>query len=142
MFPSGFLTKPVDEKDIRHALEHLRYPIEENSAGLVVRCEPFAVFYNDSPLVFKSEITNELFAYLVHKNGTLCTNGELLGVFWEGNPDKDGRLRQIVMDIRSALNDVCAGNVLIKKYGRIGLDTSAYTCVGELSSISGQFGWY
>ena len=22
------------------------------------------------------------------------------------------------------------------------LDTSAYTCVGELSSISGQFGWY
>jgi len=142
VFPSGFLTKPVDEKDIRRALEHLRFPIEDKAAGLVVRCEPFAVFYNDQPLVFKSEITNELFAYLVHKNGALCTNGELLSVFWEGNPDKDGRLRQIVADIRTVLNDAGAGDVLIKKYGRIGLDTSAYSCVGNISSINVQFGWY
>ena len=142
VFPSGFLTKPVDERDIRRALEHLRNPIENTQTGLVVRCKPFAVFYNDSPLLFKSEITNELFAYLVYKNGALCTNGELLGVFWEGNHDKDGRLRQIVADMRSKLGEVGAGDAVIKKYGRIGLDRGAYVCEGDINSIKEQFGWY
>lgn len=142
VFPSGFLTKPVDETDIRRALDHLRYPIRSSKTGLVVRCKPFAVFYNDSPLLFKSEITNELFAYLVYKNGALCTNGELLGMFWNGNPEKDSRLRQIVMDMRQTLGDVSAGSVVIKKYGRLGLDKGAYVCEGDIYSIREQFGWY
>ena len=142
VFPSGFLTKPVEEKDILRALDHLRYPIKKSESQLVVRCDPFGVFCNESPLLFRSEITNELFAYLVYKNGSLCTNGELLGVFWEGNPDKDGRLRQIVADLRQTLGEVGAESAVIKKYGRIGLDRKAFICEGDIHSISTQFGWY
>ena len=142
VFSSAFLVKPVDETDLRRALHHLRHPIKITKTGLVVRCKPFAVFYNDSPLLFKSETTNELFAYLVYKNGALCTNGELLGILWDGNPDKSSRLRQVVMDMRSALGDIGADDAVIKKYGRIGLDKDAYTRIGDNRSIIGQFGWY
>lgn len=142
VFPSGFLVKPVDETDIRRSLEHLRYPIQDAKTELVVRCKPFGVFYNDLPLLFKSKITNELFAYLVYKNGALCTNGELLGIFWDGNPDKDSRLRQIVADMRQALIEVGADNAIIKKYGRIGLNMGTYICEGDINSIREEFGWY
>lgn len=142
VFPSGFLTKPVDEKDICHALAHLRFPIEKKPNKLFIQCTPFSAFYNDSPLVFKSDLTSELLAYLVYKKGALCTNGELLGIFWDGNPDKDGRLRQIIADMRSTLSDIDMGDAVIKKYGSIGLDKNFYICEGDIQSLPLQFSWH
>ena len=142
VFPSGFLTKPVDEKDIRRALAHLRFPVEKNSGKIVIQCSPFAVFYNDAPLMFKSELTNELFAYLVYKKGALCTNSELLSVFWEGNRNKDSRLRQIIADMRSTLDEAGINDAIIKKYGSIGLDKNAYVFEGDSQLIQKQFGWH
>lgn len=141
VFPSGFLTKPVDEQDIRRALSHLRYPIEHTEAMLTVRCSPFALFIGDKPFDFKSSRTIELFAYLVYKNGAFVTNGELLGIMWEGNTDKDSRLRQLIMDMRGCLNEIGAGNIVVKKYGKIGLDMQAMRCVGDLKDIEIQFNW-
>ena len=141
VFPSGFLTKPVDEQDIRRALSHLRYPIEKTTAALTVRCAPFALFVGEKPFDFKSGRTIELFAYLVYKNGAFVTNGELLGILWDGSTDKDSRLRQLIMDMRSCLNEIGAGNLIVKKYGRIGLDMNALRCVGEIGEIESQFNW-
>ena len=141
VFPSGFLTKPVDEQDIRRALSHLRYPVEQTTAALTVRCNPFALFVGEKPFDFKSSRTIELFAYLVYKNGAFVTNGELLGILWDGNTDKDSRLRQLIMDMRNCLNEIGAGNIIIKKYGKIGLDMKALHCIGDLKEIESQYHW-
>lgn len=141
VFPSGFLTKPVDEQDIRRALSHLRYPIEQATSALTVRCAPFALFVGDKPFDFKSSRTIELFAFLVYKNGAFVTNGELLGILWDGSMDKDSRLRQLIMDMRSCLNEIGAGNIIVKKYGKIGLDMKALRCIGDIKEIEAQFNW-
>lgn len=141
VFPSGFLTKPVDEKDIRHAISHLRFPVEQTASALTVRCDPFALFVGDKPFDFKSKRTIELFAYLVYQNGSYVTNGELLGILWEGRTDRDSRLRQLIMDMRACLNEIGAGNIVVKKYGKIGLDMNALRCIGDPKDIASQFHW-
>ena len=62
VFPSGFLTKPVDEQDIRRAVSHLRFPVAGAERPLRIRCSPFTVFVNEKPFDFKSIKTRELFA--------------------------------------------------------------------------------
>ncbi len=139
--PSGFLAKPVDEQDILRELKHLRYPIEEQKSQLRVRCSPFAVFVGDKLLGFKSDRTMELFAYLVYRNGAICTNGELLGVLWEGNADKNGRLRQLTMDMRDCLREIGAEDIIIKKYGKIGINTNLIEIEGDKTKIAEEFNW-
>ena len=140
--PSGFLAKPVDEQDIRRELRHLRFPIESVKSLLKVRCSPFAVFFGDDPFDFKSHRTIELFAYMVYKNGAFCTNGELLGILWEGKNDKSGRLRQLIMDMHDCLKEIGAEDVIIKKYGKIGLDIKLIDCEGDKDAIAEEYGWF
>ena len=128
--------------DIRHALEHLRYPIKKTEKPMRVRCTPFAVFVNDKPFHFKSHMTNELFAYLAYKNGALCPNGELLGLLWDGNLDKSGRLRQLIMDMRLSLEEEGVTNAVIKKYGRTGLNMELVQFEGDVNDILREFNWY
>ena len=139
--PSGFLAKPVDEQDILRELKHLRYPIEEQKSQLRVRCSPFSVFVGDKLLGFKSDRTMELFAYLVYRNGAICTNGELLGILWEGNTDRNGRLRQLTMDMRDCLGEIGAEDIIIKKYGKIGINTDLIEIEGDKAKTAEEFNW-
>ena len=84
----------------------------------------------------------DLFAYLIYKNGILCSNGELLGVLWNGDPSKDSRLRQIVLDMRSSFAEIGAENIVLKKYGKVGIDMEQIEISGELSEIEEQFDCY
>ncbi len=142
MHPSGFLVKPVCEKDIIHELQELRFPIEKVKSPLKVQCSPFALFANGKPFDFGRGLTIELFAYLIYKEGAFCTNGELLGILWAGDIDKQGNLRQLVLDIRKRLREIGAENIIMKKYGKIGVDMSAIECVGKPSDIIEQYHWY
>ncbi len=140
--PSGFLTKPVDEWDIRRELKHLRFPVESAKSLLRVRCSPFALFVGNQPFDFKSDRTIELFAYMVYKNGAFCTNGELLGIMWDGSTEKSVRLRQLVMDMRNSLSEIGADNVVVKKYGKIGLNVKEIECEGDTQAIAKEYNWF
>ncbi len=142
MHPSGFLRKPVCEEDIIHELQELRFPLQPVQSPLRVQCRPFALFADGKPFDFGRGMAMELFAYLVFKNGAYCTNGELLGILWDGNPDKQGNLRQIVMNLRSCLKEIGAENVIIKKYGKIGIDMRIIQCDGNPEEIMEQYQWY
>lgn len=142
MHPSGFLRKPVCEEDIIHELQELRFPIEQMKSPLKVQCSPFALFSNGKPFDFGRGLTIELFAYLVYKEGAFCTNGELLGILWDGDPDKQGNLRQLVLNMRNCLKEIGAENIIMKKYGKIGVDMNAIECVGKPSDIIRQYNWY
>lgn len=142
MHPSGFLRKPVCEEDIIRELHELRFPLEPVKSPLKVQCRPFALFANGKPFDFGRGLTIELFAYLVYKEGAFCTNGELLGILWDGNPDKQGNLRQLVLNMRNCLEKINAENIIIKKYGKISVDIDAIECVGDPSVIIEEYHWY
>ena len=141
MHPSGFLTKPVTENDIVRELHELRFPLETVKSSLMVQCSPFAMFTEGKPFYFERGLTIELFAYLVYRKGAFCTNGELLGILWGGDPDKQGHLRQLIMDMRKCLRKIGADHIIVKKYGRIGLDMNAIRYEGEPSDIIEEFRW-
>ena len=142
MHPSGFLTKPVCEQDIIRELQELRFPLEPVKSSLKVQCSPFALFANGKPFDFGRGMTIELFAYLIYKEGAFCTNGELLGILWGGDPDKQGNLRQLVLNMRKCLKRIGAESIIVKKYGKMGVDIDAIECVGSPSTIIEQYHWY
>lgn len=139
--PSGFLKKPVCEKDIIRELQDLRFPIEQVKIPLVVQCSPFSVFVDNKPFDFKRDRTMELFAYLLYREGAFCTNGEILGALWGGDPEKQGYLRQLILDLREGLREINAEHIIIKKYGKIGIDIKSIYYQGQLSGIIEDFLW-
>lgn len=141
MHPSGFLTKPVTEADIIRELSELRFPPESLKCPLRVQCSPFALFVGDKPFDFGRGRTIELFAYLIYKEGGFCTNGELLGILWGGDPDKQGHLRQLVLDLRKCLREIGAEHIIVKKYGKIGVDMKAVQYAGEPAKIAEEYCW-
>lgn len=142
MHPSGFLIKPVCEEDIIRELQELRFPLETVRTPLKVQCSPFALFADGKPFDFGRGLTIELFAYLVYKEGAFCTNGELLGILWGGDPDKQGNLRQLVLDLRNSLREIGAEQIIEKKYGKIAIKMDAIDCEGTPSKIIEQYNWY
>lgn len=139
---SSFITKPFDEHDIFEALKWVRVPVKIDENVIKVRCsEHFAVFANGEPFNFSKRLTIEIFAYLIYKQGAFATNGELVGVFWDGDPDKQDLLRKHIKDMRDCFDEVGVGNVLVKKRGSIGVNFNEIELEGDPSELSEQFGW-
>ena len=88
LYASGYLIKPMDEEDVRKALEHLRYGNEtKKEAPVRVQCfGNFEVFVNNTALLFHRSKSKELFAYLVDRRGAICTNDMIIGNLWSDKP--------------------------------------------------------
>ncbi len=139
---SAFITKPFDEDDVTEALKWLRLPVYSEKV-IKVRCtNSFSVWANGQPMQFEKGLTIEMFAYLVYKNGAVVTNGDLIGVFWDGDPDKQDLLRKYVKDMRDTLENVGAGNVLIKKRGQIGVNPNEIEIEGDISKLPEIYCWF
>ena len=65
----------------------------------------------------------------------------MLEKLWNSAPAKDSRLRQIIMDMRSSFAEIDAEGIIIKKYGKFGIDTNMIEIPGDISSIPPQFGF-
>uniref|UniRef100_UPI00286F9D74 response regulator n=1 Tax=Anaerosporobacter sp. TaxID=1872529 RepID=UPI00286F9D74 len=101
---SDYLLKPVKPEMIKNALENLRNPVERiNQNKIRVQCfGNFEVFANDEPLQFSRSKTKELLAYLVLRQGAICTNNEISAVLWEDGvktPSTKDYFRQLVSDL-------------------------------------------
>ncbi len=73
---SGYIMKPVNQAKVEQELADLRFPIvPKNNAKLRVQCfGNFDVFTPDGAHVrFERSKSKEVFAYLVHKQGSSCT---------------------------------------------------------------------
>ena len=133
VYVSGFLTKPVDEMQLREALRHLRHPgAALSERPLTVQCfGNFEVFAGGEPLHFQRSKTKELFAYLVDRRGASCTAGELLAVLWEDRPDTDSQrtqLRNLIADLRRTLREVGAEEALIRSKNTVAIRKSCLSC--------------
>ena len=139
IFPSNYLVKPVFEEDIRSTLKNLRYPL--SNIRIEVQCKPYALYVDNRPFALGSAKAEELFAYLIYRKGCYCSNNELYGILWDGNIKNESRLRQLTMEIRNSLEEIKAADMLVKKYGRIGIDMNYIKINGDIELIKEYFEW-
>ncbi|MDO4486817.1 MAG: response regulator [Bacillota bacterium] len=100
MHASGYLVKPITPEKIRTEMENLRHPVKQLMKKRV-RFHTFGnfeVFIDDKPVKFKYDLTKEMLAYLVDRNGVYCTNGELTALLWEGK-QHSSYLRNLKKDL-------------------------------------------
>ncbi len=149
---SGYLMKPITAVMIRKELDELRYPVVlKGHKRLRIRAfGSFEAFIDDIPVSFHYSRTMELLAYLVDREGMVQT-AEVLENLWEGE-DKASDHRSYLQNMMSDLIKTFAGyglkNVIIKKYGKIGLDATKFDCDyyeyknGNPAAINAFFGEY
>ena len=133
LYPSGYVMKPVTAERIRRELDNLRYPVTpRQEKRLQFRCfGNFEVFHENEPLHFKRSKTKELLAYLTDRQGAMCTMGELIGVLWEDRPSTPSlrsNMRGIIHDLRSVLEEIEAGDVVIRQRNAIALNVEKVDC--------------
>ena len=139
VYPSGYLLKPVSEKDVRDALSKLRYPVDveqpKEAKRLRVQCfGEFEVFCDGKPLRFKRSKSKELFAYLICVRGSSVNMATVASVLWEDSDDNPSEkaigsmCRNLIADIQSTLNEKGLDNVLIKEWKSVSLNVDAIDC--------------
>ncbi|MDD3219684.1 MAG: response regulator [Lachnospiraceae bacterium] len=82
---SGYVSKPITPEKIRCEMDELRNPIEEEPKEKI-RVKAFGnfeVYIGDKLLKFQNSKTKELFAYLIDRNGSMCTKREIINVLWD-----------------------------------------------------------
>ena len=149
---SGYVMKPVDTDAIREEMAHIRSARMEMPGGLWVRCfGSFEVFWNQKPLLFRRRQTLELFAFLIDREGGVCTSEEIVARLWEGETNmaaaKD-RLRHLVGDLRNTLASIGMEDLLVRRSGRLAILRDRVDCDlyrmedGDMEAVNAFTGEY
>ncbi|WP_324825269.1 response regulator [Sinanaerobacter sp. ZZT-01] len=123
---SDYIMKPANVKQIRHALENLRYVSQQNleqkgKQRIQITCfGNFEILIDGKPVKFKFDKTKELLAYLVHRKGTRCTSKEVIASLWEED-GHDSYYRMLKKDLQDVLNQLGCGEIIYSERGQIGL---------------------
>ena len=131
---SGYVLKPLTDEKIRRELDDLRHPVEPEAAGEKLRVHTFGnfeVYDKDGiPLSFQYAKSKEMLAYLIDRNGTFCTNGEIMGILWgdEASTSKRSYLKNLRTDLSSSLEHAGFPNVLIRRRGMIAVVPEEIDC--------------
>ncbi|MBR6045142.1 MAG: response regulator [Ruminococcus sp.] len=131
---SGYIMKPVTAADVKRELEDLRFPIVPKSDALLrVQCfGNFDVFTPGGEHVkFERSRAKEMFAYLVHKQGSYCTVKEIAAALFEDEPyDKKqlNYMQQLTHTMIKALKAVGAETVIVKDYNALAVNTKLLDC--------------
>ena len=156
---SGYIMKPVDSDRIREEINNIRE--ERNNAllfagnrdgRLKVQClGRFEVFWDNHPLQFNRLQTKELFAYLIDINGAQCTTVEAASAIWEDEADVkvlSHRIRNLIADLRTTLDSIGQGNVLVRKGKTLSINRDLIDCdyyqmlSGSMEAVNSYRGEY
>ena len=127
---SGYIMKPVTTEQILKELENLRNSIEDIiNVKVFVRCfGNFDVFVNGEALYFDSAKAKELLAYLVDRNGAVCTNGEISATLWEDDEDHYSYLKKCKKTLNKILTDAGCEDILVSFRGSVGVNKEKFKC--------------
>ena len=142
---SGYLMKPITADKVMREINNLRYPVEMQSTKRVVvkSFGNFEVYIDNTPARFQYTKTKELFAYLINRQGALCTNQELIAILWE-----DQIKNSYFKNVRADMLNVLPREIFIQQWGRIGVLPDKISCdyydweAGDISAINGYTGEY
>ena len=128
---SGYLLKPPSLEDIKAELADLRRPVSYVPKKRInIQCfGNFECYIDGEPCTFRYAKTKELLAYLVDRNGSMCTNGELMAILWEDESEgQDAYLRNLVSDLRNYFKMHDCEDALIKKRGLLAIVPDKVYC--------------
>lgn len=132
---SGYLMKPITTADVTTELNNLRFPpnYTQDTNKLVVRCfGDFEVFVNGRAVAFERAKSKELLAYLVDRRGAIVSLRDAQVTLWDDKSTRGSAsssyLRTLVSDLRRTLESCGHPNVLIKRYGSLGIDMTKVSC--------------
>ncbi len=131
---SGYIMKPVTAEDVKRELDDLRFPVvPKKNALLRVQCfGNFDVFTPDgSHVKFERSRAKEMFAYLVHRNGSSCTIKEIAAALFEDAPyDKKqlNYMQQLTHTMIKALKAVGAEAAVVKEYNALAVNPDVLDC--------------
>ena len=113
--------------------EGMEEPGTDGKPRLFVRCfGNFQVFLEENrPLVFPSAKSAELFAYLIDRNGAVCSNGEILAALWEEDDERRSHMsyfKKIRREMENTLSGCGCRNVLLRVRGGIGIIPEKVSC--------------
>lgn len=128
---SGYLLKPVSAEEIQQEIDYIKESLPKKKL-LTVKCfGNFEVYAGGEKLAFRRAKTKELFAFLVDRNGAGVNANEICARLWEeeGQEEKQRNyFRQLILDLRQALEAVGAGSVLKQTNYTYYLDTQLLDC--------------
>lgn len=141
---SGYVMKPVTAESIKAELDNLAPVQPQMPGGLWVRCfGSFEVFWDRQPLRFARRQTRELFAYLIDREGALCTTEEIVSVLWEDEIDMaaaKNRLRQLIMDLKQTLSAIGMEEILVRRNKQLAVLADRIPC-DYYRMLAGDMQW-
>lgn len=150
---SGYIVKPVTKSKIMHELKFLRYPVDAPERGprLKAHCFGNFDFYIDGKSIEVAySKTRELLAYLIDREGAVCSNNEIAAVLG----DEDGGdlsysyLNGIRRDLIKVFSDAGFSDVIVRSRGGLRIVTDEIECdyyellKGKESAIAAYKGEY
>lgn len=150
---AGYLLKPITAQSLQVAMDNLRHPVAQVSDKRI-RVKTFGnfeVFADGKPLSFNRLKSKELFAYLISREGAMCSNNEIIAAIWENkeySENTQSQFRHLVADLTHTLESAGAGDLLIKRRGHLAVAPDGIYCdyfevirgnVDVLSSYKGEF---
>lgn len=128
---SGYLMKPITAEAIQKEIDHIK-GIKTTEKLLTIKCfGNFEVLYNGQILPFKRKKTKELLAVLVDRTGAGVTAKQICAILFPDDTDDTKNaayLRQLILDLKTALKTVGAENVLRHESPYYRIDTKYVRC--------------
>lgn len=126
---NGYITKPVEEKQVREELMHLRAPLTTKKEGLQIQCfGRFEVFFDGKPVEFENAKTKELLAFLVNQGGSICRNQEIIAYLWDDDYRHDSYFKKIRNDMLQTLSRLGYEDIIWRQRGGLGIDMDKVQC--------------
>lgn len=146
---SGYLMKPITPQKIRKELDNLRHPIPAAATNRVrfYTFGNFEVFIDEQPVRFKYDLTKEMLAYLVDRNGAYCTNGEIMALLW-GDKQHASYLSNLKKDLLDRFREKGCQDVIDSGWNKIRIVTGKADCdfydwrAGKMYAINQYHGEY
>ena len=148
----GYILKPLTPGQVRTELDYLPPAPERDKEKLTVQCfGQFEVFYHGRPVIFARQQSKELFAYLIDREGAVCTAEQICTALWENEIDlktAKHRLRTIVGDLKSTLREIGMEDVLIRERRQLAVRRDLVDCdyyrmlAGDMEAVNAYRGEY
>lgn len=125
MHASGYVLKPITKEKISVEINELWRPIKNQISApvQVFTFGNFEVYVNGKPVEFQYNKSKELFAYLIDRQGSLCTNNELMAILWEDEV-KESYFRNVRVDLLKSLPN----DIFQRQWGKLGIKKDKISC--------------
>lgn len=127
LFASGYLLKPISADDVREAMKNLRFPIAQPKR-LSFRCfGNFEAYCDGKPIRFKLSRTKEMLAYLIDRNGALCSSAEIISVLFEDSNNID-YYQKLRSDLIKTFDKLNLSDCITITHGGIAINRGTVNC--------------